>query len=78
MEAISADDGYSAVDKDRCIGCGVCVSKCPTNSIELKQKESKYVPPKDSEAMYKKILMERIGIGGILKAIPKIVLGQKI
>jgi electron transport complex protein RnfB len=78
MEAISADDGYSAVDKDRCIGCGVCVSKCPTNSIELKQKESKYVPPKNSEAMYKKILVERIGIGGMLKTIPKIVLGQKI
>ena len=28
--------------------------------------------------MYKKILMERIGIGGMLKTIPKIVLRLKI
>ena len=78
MEAISVDDGYSNVDLDRCIGCGVCVSKCSNNAIELKKKESKYIPPKDSEAMYKKILMERIGIGGMLKTLPKILLGQKI
>jgi Fe-S-cluster-containing hydrogenase component 2 len=77
MEAISADSGYSTVDLDRCIGCGVCVSKCSANAIELKQKESQYVPPKDSEAMYKKILMERIGIGGMLKTLPKIVLEVK-
>jgi Na+-translocating ferredoxin:NAD+ oxidoreductase subunit B len=78
MDAISADDRYATVDLNRCIGCGVCVSKCPTNAIELKKKESKYVPPKDSDAMYKKILMERIGIGGMLKTIPKIIFGRKI
>jgi Na+-translocating ferredoxin:NAD+ oxidoreductase subunit B len=78
MDAISANDGYASVDRNRCIGCGVCVTKCPTNAIELKKKESKYVPPKDSDAMYKKILMERIGVGGMLKTIPKIVFGQKI
>ena len=78
MDAISADEEYAAVDLDRCIGCGVCVSKCPTNAVELKKKEGKYVPPKDSDAMYKKILMERIGVGGMLKTIPKIIFGQKI
>jgi NAD-dependent dihydropyrimidine dehydrogenase PreA subunit len=78
MDALSLDDGYSSVDLDRCIGCGACVSTCPSNSIELKSKDRKYVPPKDTDAMYKKILMERIGFGGMLKTIPKIVLGQKI
>ncbi len=78
MDAVSANEGYAAVDLDRCIGCGVCVSKCPTNAVELKKKESRYVPPKDSDAMYKKILMERIGVGGMLKTIPKIIFGQKI
>ena len=78
MEAISADEGYATVDLDRCIGCGVCVSKCPADAIELKEKEIKYVPPKDSDAMYKKILMERIGVKGMLKMLPKMVLGQKI
>jgi ferredoxin len=78
MEALSIDADYSSVNLDRCIGCGACVSTCPNNAIELKRKDSKYVPPKDSDAMYKKILKERIGIGGMVKTIPKIILRQKI
>jgi Pyruvate/2-oxoacid:ferredoxin oxidoreductase delta subunit len=78
MEALSTDADYSSVNLDRCIGCGVCVSTCPNNAIELMRKDSKYIPPKDSDAMYKKILMERIGIAGMLKTIPKIILRQKI
>jgi H+/Na+-translocating ferredoxin:NAD+ oxidoreductase subunit B len=78
MAAISADEGVAAVNLDRCIGCGVCVSKCTAGAIELKEKESKYVPPKDSDAMYKKILMERIGVKGMLKMMPKMLLGKKI
>ena len=78
MDALEMQDDAPSVDLDRCIGCGVCVSKCPANAIELKKKKSNYVPPKDTEEMYKKILMQRIGIGGMLKTIPKIVLRLKI
>ncbi len=78
MEAISADDGYAEVDLNRCIGCGVCVSKCPLGAIELKEKENKYIPTKNSDAMYKKILLERVGVKGMLKILPKMLLGQKI
>lgn len=78
MEALSIDADFSTVDLDRCIGCGVCVSTCPNKAIELKRKDSIYVPPKDTDAMYKKILMERIGVGGMLKTIPKIIMRQKI
>jgi Fe-S-cluster-containing hydrogenase component 2 len=78
MEALSMDADYPSVDLDRCIGCGVCSSKCPSGAIELKSKDNKYIPPKNTDAMYKKILMERIGIGGMLKTFPKIILQQKI
>jgi Na+-translocating ferredoxin:NAD+ oxidoreductase subunit B len=78
MDAISADEGYATVDLNRCIGCGVCVSKCPANAIEIKEKESKYVPPKNSDKMYQKILMERVGVKGMLKIMPKMLFGQKI
>jgi hypothetical protein len=44
----------------------------------LKTKETKWVPPKDTDAMYKKILVERIGVGGMLKTLPKIIFHQKI
>lgn len=78
MEALSIEDSYPSVDMNRCIGCGVCVSTCSSNTIQLKKKDSPYLPPKDHDAMYKKILMERIGIGGMLKTLPKIILRQKI
>jgi len=35
MEAILEDDGEYRVIADRCIGCGVCTSTCPTEAITL-------------------------------------------
>jgi Na+-translocating ferredoxin:NAD+ oxidoreductase subunit B len=78
MEAISSADGSAFVDLDRCIGCGACVPVCPSNACELRKKDTAYVPPKDSDAMYQKILMERVGISGMLKIVPRIVFGLKI
>jgi formate hydrogenlyase subunit 6/NADH:ubiquinone oxidoreductase subunit I len=36
------------VDTDVCIGCGVCVPKCPTQSIVLERREETTSPPKDA------------------------------
>jgi ferredoxin len=35
-----------AVDTDLCIGCGVCVHKCPSESITLKRRETITRSPK--------------------------------
>lgn len=35
MEAIAENSGAYVVQPDRCIGCGVCASTCPTGSITL-------------------------------------------
>jgi len=35
------------VDTDLCVGCGVCVHKCPTQSIILERREEITRPPKD-------------------------------
>ena len=78
MEALSLVNEIAIVDYDRCIGCGVCVSKCPSSAIALKKKYDEYVPPKNHEKMYQKILMERIGVLGMLKMMPRAVLGKKI
>ena len=47
MEAIHLEDGKAALDLDRCIGCGLCVTTCPTDSLSLLRKpeaEQPYVP----------------------------------
>lgn len=38
MNAISDEDDYYEVNRDRCIGCGVCVPTCSTESISLVRK----------------------------------------
>ena len=45
MEAVNPDNGTVAVDKDRCIGCGLCVTNCPSGAMTLMRKpESELVP----------------------------------
>ena len=36
------------LDPSRCPGCGVCVHKCPTQSIVLEPREEIHEPPKDA------------------------------
>jgi len=46
MDAIVEEDGDYSVIPERCIGCGVCVPTCPSESIKLARKpESEHVPP---------------------------------
>jgi ferredoxin len=49
MEALSLADKKALLDLDRCIGCGLCVSTCPTNSLSLVRKPKAKQPyvPKD-------------------------------
>ena len=78
MEAINITGDVSGVNRDRCIGCGVCVTACQNDAITLKAKKDKYVPPVDHDTLYKKIFKERYGIIGLLKIIPKALMGLKI
>jgi len=49
MEAFHLDNKKSVLDVNRCIGCGLCVSTCPTHSLSLvrKPKEKQPYVPKD-------------------------------
>lgn len=39
-DAIYMEKGLAVVDKDHCIGCGLCVSRCPNSLIQLVPEES--------------------------------------
>jgi Na+-translocating ferredoxin:NAD+ oxidoreductase subunit B len=49
MEALSIDNKKAVLDLNRCIGCGLCVSTCPTHSLSLVRKPKAKQPyvPKD-------------------------------
>jgi formate hydrogenlyase subunit 6/NADH:ubiquinone oxidoreductase subunit I len=49
MEALSIDSKKAVLDLNRCIGCGLCVNTCPTDSLSLLRKPKAKQPyvPKD-------------------------------
>jgi len=65
MDAISRDGGGLTVDRERCIGCGLCVSHCPTGSMRMVLRDSPPPIVKDEPTMTRKIAVEVLW--GILK-----------
>ena len=49
MEALHLNNKKAVLDLNRCIGCGLCVSTCPTDSLSLVRKPKAKQPyvPKD-------------------------------
>jgi len=52
--------GKAAIlDPEKCIGCGVCAHKCPTNSLILQRREKTQDPPIDARDYMKRFLSEK-------------------
>ena len=41
------DHKFPKVDKEKCIGCGACISICPKEVFELKDDKAVVVKPED-------------------------------
>ena len=78
MEALVSVNSHTEVLRSHCIGCGVCLNVCATEAISLLKKDEETVPPKSSDEMYRKMMLERYGVFGTLKLIGKAALGKKI
>jgi electron transport complex protein RnfB len=61
MDAIAVTDGIAAINLNRCIGCGLCVTTCPVDAIELIKKPVNrlYEPPQTGAETYIRIMQER-------------------
>ena len=73
MGAISIADEQVVVDADRCIGCGVCVRKCKTNSLHM-VRVSKKAPEATSLHLSMKMIEERGKLPDIVKNVVKDIL----
>jgi len=56
MDAIAEDNGLYSVKPERCIGCGVCTTTCPADSITLirKPEGQRDEPPENLSEWYSK------------------------
>jgi len=77
MEAIKIVNEKAVVNRDRCIGCGNCVTTCGMESMKLRKKDKTVSPPKTHNALYTKIMIKKKGIIGALGVIGKSILGKK-
>ena len=61
VNAIDERDGFNEVIPEKCIGCGLCISTCPSEAISLirKQPEEIVLPPKNEMDWYEKRAIER-------------------
>lgn len=61
METIKVTEKKAVIDLERCIGCGLCVTTCSPEAMKLIKKDEETIPPKNTAALYMKILQKKFG-----------------
>lgn len=77
-EALTVVNGVAIVNLDRCIGCGNCAVSCESNASQLRKKEVELLPPKDTDALYTRIMSKKIGRWNMLKIGAKMLLRMRV
>jgi Pyruvate/2-oxoacid:ferredoxin oxidoreductase delta subunit len=78
MDAVAVEDGHARVSEDRCIGCGLCASSCRKAAMSLRPRQVHFIPPKDQQAMYQRMMLERFWPLRTLAKGARLVLGMKL
>jgi hypothetical protein len=59
-----------------CCCCCLCTTACKVGAITLKKRSKEWVPPKDHDALYKKIMVQKLRPWGTLQMMGKSLLGK--
>jgi electron transport complex protein RnfB len=78
LQAITIVEGVATVNLERCIGCGNCVANCEFNASQLRKKEVELLPPKNTDALYTKIMTKKSGKWNTIKMGAKILLKLRV
>jgi ferredoxin len=71
-------DDVCKVNRDRCIGCGICVANCTTKAVRLHQKERISLPPESTGTTYTNILARKFGKWHMVKLGMKRMIGRQV
>jgi Fe-S-cluster-containing hydrogenase component 2 len=65
MQALAEDGDRVALNTDRCIGCGLCVSTCPSGALALVRKpdSERTQPPITMDATWRTIAQAQAEMG---------------
>ena len=63
MDALTMGDSAVMLDLDRCIGCGLCVTTCPTGALTLVRKANPPAVPKNIVWLTVKVARARGKLG---------------
>jgi len=77
MDAVTHSTEAARVEDARCIGCGLCVTTCPSGALRLEPREHVKAPPADTAALYTQIFRERYGPWGVASVVGRKALGLK-
>lgn len=67
VSAIAEDGEVVAVDAGLCIGCGLCVSVCPSDALQMTRREEPPVTPASGREMMGAVLMEKGRLEAFMK-----------
>ncbi len=67
MKAITMKDDIAVVGTQECIGCGLCVTSCPTKAIKLQERKQIPSTPARIRDMGAKVLQEKGRLDAFLK-----------
>jgi len=67
MQALTQGDSGMLFNPDRCIGCGLCVSTCPSGAMSLVRKPENELPriPKNMAELYIRLGQQRHKLGAL-------------
>ena len=71
VSAVQEAGDVVAVDSSRCIGCGLCVSVCPSEALTMKKRDQIPNPPDTYQDLTMNVLREK----GKLEAFMKLNMG---